>query len=182
MNKWFEQGFEPPDSSEMTFELNYNHQTFLWETPKLCMVEDCPFGYGMCWQFDELLTMYAFDLRNTEGVHEPLLSERYRSVSSKPTYFDFITNHIITNRGANHRDGWATLYLHKYATLWRYPVKHHHVQPIQRWIAKRMIEAVIHLHAHTCTYTGMHESSRSCMQSQSVWGSGRASAGICIHV
>ena len=124
----------------------------------------CPFGYGMCWQIDELLTLYAFDLRNTEGIHEPLLSERYRSVSSKPTNFDFITNHFITHGEANHRDGWATLYLHKHATLWMYPVKRHHLQPKQRWIARRMIEAVIHLHAHTGTYTGMHASSRSCMQ------------------
>ena len=120
------------------------------------MVEDCPFGYGMCWQIDELLTLYAFDLRNTEGVHEPLLSERYRSVSSKPTYFDFITDHIITHGEANHRDGWTSLHLHKHATLWRYPVKRHHVQPIQRWIARRMIEAVIHLHAHTRVCINRH--------------------------
>ena len=170
------------------------------------MVEDCPFGNGMCWQIDELLTLYAFDLRNTEGVHEPFLSERYRSVSSKPTYFDFITDHIITHGEANHRDGWATLYLHKYATLWRYPVKHHHVQPIQRWIAKRMIEAVIHLrpdvsicmhmHGNASIFTlmhadgwnpwsgssvGMHMYTSACRVSLG-WGSGRASAGICIHV
>ena len=35
------------------------------------MVEDCPFGYGMCRQIDELLTLYAFDLRNKRGYMNP---------------------------------------------------------------------------------------------------------------
>ena len=69
------------------------------------MVEDCPFGNGMCGQTDELLTLYSFDPINMEGSHKSFLSERCGNVSSKPIYFDFITDHIIIYGGPNHRDG-----------------------------------------------------------------------------
>ena len=155
------------------------------------MVEDCPFGNGMCWQIDELLTLYSFDPINTEGSHEPLQNERYTSVPSIPTYLDFITDHIITHRGPNHWDGGTTVHLNKHATLWRYPVKRHRVQPIQRWITKRMIEAVIHLHAHACTcmhmhgyasiFTLMHADGRNAWSGSSVGMHMHTSACICMQ-
>ena len=159
-----------------------NYQALLWETPKLCMVEDCPFGNGMCWQIDELLTLYAFDPINTEGSHEPLQNERYTSVPLIPTYLDFITDHIFTHGGPNHRDGWTTLHLHKHATLWRYPVKHHHVQPIQRWTTKRMIEAVIQMHTYACIFTLMHAYGWNAWSGSSVGIHMHTSACIWIHM
>ena len=113
------------------------------------MVEDYPFGNGMCWQIDELLTLYSFDPINTEWVHEPLLSELYKSVPSIPTHFDFFTDHIITHRGPNHWDGWTSLHLHKHATLWRYPVKRHHVATNKCQIVATLVIIIFNVHSST---------------------------------
>ena len=146
------------------------------------MVEDCPFGNGMCWQIDSLLTLYVLDPISTERIHEPLLSERYSSVSSIPTHFDFITDHIFTHGGPNHWDGWTALHLNKHTTLWRYPMKRHHVQPIQRWTARRMIGVVVQIYPSTCTWMGMHALSRSCRLINGMHGVGPRWVYICTQL
>ena len=139
------------------------------------------------WKWHVLTNRWATDSvllwsNKHRGSHKPFLSERYSSVSSIPTHFDFITDHIITYGGANHWDGWTVLHLHKHATLWRYPVKRHHIQPIQRWIAKRMIGAVIHLHTSAPRCTLMHADGRNAWSGSSVGMHMHTSACIWIHM
>ena len=139
------------------------------------MVEDCPFGNGMCWQIDEQLTLYAFDPKKHRGgtwtlAEWTIYKRPFNTHSLQLLYWPY--HHSWRSESSR----WMNIVAPKQA---RHPLKVPDETPLRTthitmnykendWSSHPSACTCMHMHGYACIFTLMHADGWNASRGSSV--------------